>query len=197
MIDLAKLVERLRQRELEQPSIDCNPDADIAWAENLRAPINAEAFALEIIFVICNSGMRFTTARNIYDRVVAEITREGGGSAWGVFRHAGKAAAIDAIWKQRRSLFQKYMAADDKLEWLAVLPWIGQITKYHVAKNFGLQYAKPDVHLQRLADTFSTTPQLLCEQLAAASGYKVATVDTLLWRAAAVGVLDTRTGALR
>ena len=88
------------------------------------------------------------------------------------------------------------MAAGDKLAYLEALPWIGKITKYHVAKNFGLQYAKPDVHLQRLADTFKTTPQVLCEEIAARTGYKVATVDTLLWRAAATGVLDTSTGKI-
>lgn len=194
MIDIHALIAALRQRSVDRKDLDCDPDTDIEWAENLGPPATAEAFALEIIFVICNSGMRFTTARGIYEKVRSELER--GGSAWRVFKHAGKAAAIDAIWKAREATFRTYLAADDKLDFIAALPWIGDITKYHVAKNFGLQCAKPDVHLQRLADTFGTTPQHLCEDLAKASGYKVATVDTLLWRAAAVGVLDTRTGAL-
>lgn len=197
MIDIHTLILRLYTRAKERPDLDCNPYGDIAWAEALQEPRNADEFALEIIFVICNSGMRYTTARTIYEKVVSELRRKDGGSAWAVFRHTGKAAAIDAIWKMRRQTFRKYRASQDKLAFIAGLPWIGNITKYHVAKNFGLPYAKPDVHLQRLADALKTTPQRLCEQLAEASGYSVATVDTLLWRAAAVGVLDTSTGAIR
>lgn len=197
MIVLADVIEQLRARNAARPDLDCDPDADIEWAENIAAPARADDFASEIIFVICNSGMRYTVARAIFNKVMAEIRRPGGGSAWGVFRHTGKAAAIDAIWLARSSLFDRYKRAVDKLAWLAELPWIGEITKYHLAKNFGLQYAKPDVHLQRLASALATTPQRLCEDLAASSGYKVATIDTLLWRAAATGVLDTATGLVR
>lgn len=187
MIDLAALIEKLRAAGYA--------DDDIAWAENLGPPDSAEDFALEIIFVICNSGMRFTVARGIYERVVEALYS--GKPLSTVFGHAGKCTAIGAIWEGRGLLLSNYLEAPDKLEWLTTLPWIGDITKYHVAKNFGLPYAKPDVHLQRLALTFKTTPQKLCEDLAQASGYRVATVDTLLWRAAAIGVLDTSTGDLR
>ena len=113
------------------------------------------------------------------------------------FGHKGKTAAIDRVWAEKEALLAAYLAAGDKLEWLQTLPWIGGITKYHLAKNFGLQYAKPDVHMQRLANTFGTTAQELCERIAAAQGLKVATVDTVLWRAAAIGALDTRTGMVK
>jgi hypothetical protein len=36
----------------------------------------------------------------------------------------------------------------------------------------------------------------MCEVIAKRAGYKVATVDTLLWRAAAIGILNTRTGEI-
>lgn len=167
---------------------------DIEWAETLCPPAVAEDFAEEIIFVICNSGMKHTVARGIYERVMGALAKHE--RAGTVFGHKGKSEAIDTVWRDRDHLLAEYLAAPDKLAWLVTLPWIGDITKYHLAKNFGLQYAKPDVHLQRLADTFSTTPQTLCEGLAAGCGLKVATVDTLLWRAAAIGILDTRTGEL-
>lgn len=196
MIDILALILRLRALKAECPDVDCDPDADIAWAEKLGPPADAEDFALEIVFVICNSGMRFTVARGIYERV--RVALQAGQPVREVFGHPGKADAIERIWRNRVELLRIYLSVADgwKLAWIEGLPWIGEITKYHVAKNLGLQYAKPDVHLQRLAETFSTTPQQLCEDLAKASGYKVATVDTLLWRAAAVGVLNTRTGAL-
>lgn len=168
---------------------------DVEWSEALTAPTDAEHFASEVIFVICNSGMRFTVARDIYNKVM-ECLRWGV-SAGVVFGHKGKVSAINEVWFDRGRYFAEYTAAPDKLAYLVTLRWVGDITKYHLAKNFGLQYAKPDVHLQRLADAFSTTPQALCEELAAGCGLKVATVDTLLWRAAAIGLLDTSTGALK
>jgi hypothetical protein len=114
-----------------------------------------------------------------------------------VFGHQGKAAAIDDIWRRRRELLAGYLAANDKIEFCASLPWIGNITKYHLAKNFGAQVAKPDVHLQRLADREGIGPQALCERLSVSSGYRVATVDLILWRACANGIMNSRTGEIR
>lgn len=182
--DFLQLVELLGKQAEE----------DIRWAESIEPPSTPLAFALETIFVICNSGMKNTVARGIYERVTQAL-REGAPVA-NVFGHPGKAAAIETIWTARYELYGGYLASTDKLAFLESLPWIGGITKYHLAKNFGLQFAKPDVHLQRLADREGCTAQLLCEQLAAATGFKVATIDTVLWRACANGVLNSRTGEL-
>lgn len=168
---------------------------DIAWAEALCPPTDAADFAQEIIFVICNSGMKNTVARGIYERVMAAL--EAGRSASTAFRHVGKATAIDRIWRERESLLSAFTHASDKLEFCRGLPWIGKITCYHVAKNFGADVAKPDIHLQRLADRAGVTPQALCEALARETGYRIATVDTILWRACANGLLNSRTGEMR
>jgi hypothetical protein len=168
---------------------------DIAWAEALKPPTDADDFASEVIFVICNSGMRNTVARRIYDAVMESL--RAGGDAASVFGHHGKAAAIEHIWQNRDLLFAAYLAAGDKLTFLAELNWIGHITKYHLAKNFGLDLAKPDVHLKRLADREGVTAQALCERLARETGYRVATVDTILWRACANGVINSKTGDIQ
>ena len=144
--------------------------------------------------MICNSGMKSTVALGIFTRVCGALVR--GESARTVFNHPGKARAIDDIWARREEYFTGFLAAADALEYCASIPWIGDITKYHLAKNFGAQVAKPDVHLQRLAALEGSTPQALCERLAQESGFKVATVDVLLWRACAVGIIDSRTGAI-
>jgi hypothetical protein len=170
-------------------------EGDIQWAEGLGPPSDADEFGGEVIFVICNSGMRNTVARQIFRRVMDALVA--GGSAGDVFGHRGKSAAIDAIWRDRVALLAGFHAAEDKLAFCQSLPWIGGVTKYHLAKNFGADVAKPDVHLQRLADRFGCTPQELCATLAVSVGYRIATVDTLLWRACANGVVDSRTGLLR
>jgi hypothetical protein len=168
---------------------------DIAWAHGCCPPKDEEAFAREAIFVICNSGMKNTIARKIFERCMAALCE--GTPVRDVFGHAGKAAAIEHIWRHQGTLFIDYVMADDKLANLAALPWIGEITKFHLAKNFGADVAKPDVHLQRLADREGCTAQELCERLAKETGLRVAAIDTVLWRACANGILDSRTGAIR
>jgi hypothetical protein len=171
---------------------------DVAWSEALRVPDNADDFAQEAIFVICNSGMKNTVARLIFNRCLGALFD--GRSVLDVFRHKGKAAAIEKIWTDRDGLLSNYLSRQtdaDRLEMLAALPWIGSITKYHLAKNFGVDVAKPDVHLQRLADREGCTAQALCDRLAGEVGLRAATVDVVLWRACANGVINSRTGELQ
>lgn len=170
---------------------------DITWSEGVGPPETPEDFALEAAFVICNSGMKNTVARRIFERIVPLL--EAGQSARGGFGHKGKAAAIDKIWAAREDLHFVYMTCEtdaERLEWLAALPWIGGITKFHLAKNFGVDVAKPDVHLQRLAELHGETAQSLCERLAAGTPFRARTIDLLLWRACAIGLIDSRTGEL-
>lgn len=170
-------------------------EADIEWAQGLKEPDGAVRFALEAIFVVCNSGMKNTVARLIFDRCTDALMQ--GAPVIESFKHPGKAAAIETIWRDRYELLPAYLTAADKLAFLEALPWIGGITKYHLAKNFGLDLAKPDVHLQRLADREGCTAQALCERLASEVGLRVGTVDTVLWRACANGVLNSRTGTIQ
>lgn len=166
---------------------------DIAWSENVEPPATAEDFAGEAIWVICCSGMKSTVARIIERRVLGAI-REGR-PVIEVFKHPHKARSIETIWRDRERLFSDFRAAEDKLAFCGTLPHIGEITKYHLAKNFAIgDAAKPDVHLQRLADLEGTTAQALCARLAPELGWKVRTVDLVIWRACATGILDSRTG---
>ncbi|WP_171182274.1 hypothetical protein [Ruegeria sp. HKCCD8929] len=163
---------------------------EIQWAETVKPPGNAEEFAREAIYIICNSGMRWTVARKIFDAVMPLVAS--GQSASGVFGHKGKVAAIDRIWTDRDRLFywfSRKTTDTERLEYLARLPWIGPITKYHLAKNLGVDCAKPDRWLVRLAEHFQTDPHALCAKLSEESGDRIATVDLVLWRAAERGIL--------
>jgi len=188
-------VERFREieavsRRLPQCDSGFEINAAIDWQENVGEAENAEHFAREAIFVICNSGMKHTVARRIFNRVMEAL--ECGLSAANGFGHAGKTAAINRIWYERDGLFAQYQKSTDKLAFCEGLPWVGCVTKYHLAKNLGLDVAKPDVHLVRLAAADGTTPAQLCGRIAAATGYRVATVDLILWFACARGVIDSR-----
>ncbi len=108
-----------------------------------------------------------------------------------VFGHPGKSKAIQEVWERKEDLFQEYCAqpAEKKLDWLQALPWIGQITKYHIAKNLGMDVCKPDRHLVRIAGGYGMTPEKLCSSLANLTGDRIGTVDLVIWRAANLGMI--------
>lgn len=162
----------------------------IHWSENVQPPASAKQFAKEAIYVICNSGMKNSVAIGIFNRCITAL--ESGQSAKTVFGHPGKSAAIDDIWRRRLYLFGQYKRSSDPIEFCASLPWIGPITKFHLAKNFGTDVAKPDVHMVRLAEAENTNSQELCKRLALETGYRAATVDMILWRACADGIIHSR-----
>jgi hypothetical protein len=184
------VITLLRFQRLERAVKAAGFDDDIAWAERLAPPRSADAFAREAVYVIVNSGMKNTVALRIFERCMERL--EVGMPLRSAFKHPGKSRAIRTIWREREQLFDAYCAADDKLGFCAGLPWIGPVTSYHLAKDLGADLAKPDVHLARLARVDRTTVERLCRRLARQTGYRVATVDTILWRACEQGILNSR-----
>lgn len=179
-----------RFRRIERAVRDAGYGPVIEWTEGIVEPDSADAFASEAIYVICNSGMKVTVAEPIYQRCMHALAE--GQSATTVFGHPGKGPAIDEIWAKRHALFEEYCFVSDKVEFCGNIPWIGPVTKYHLAKNFGADVAKPDVHMERLAQRERTTPAKMCNRLARDTGYRAATIDTILWRACADGILNSR-----
>lgn len=171
---------------------DAGHGGDYDWAESVTPPQTPEAFACEYVWVVLNSGMKNTVARGIMDRLWPRLVA--GESAQVAFGHKGKTAAIDHVWANRSKLFAELQSAEDLVTWCAALPWIGQITKWHLAKNLGADVAKPDRWLVRLAEAEGTSVDALCQRLAKLSGDRVATVDVVLWRACAVGLLQVKDG---
>ncbi|MEG3086302.1 hypothetical protein [Sphingomonas sp. PB4P5] len=178
-----------RFREIEAAVREAGYSDAIERSETPTAPATAYEFAAGAIYVIANSGMRNSVARPIYERCM--IALKATDSCKSVFGHPGKSAGIDLIWAERDRLFAEYLAAEDKVAFLQTLSWIGPITKLHLAKNFGGDFAKPDVHLNRLADAEGTTAQALCERLGTEAGYRAATIDLILWRACADGIISS------
>lgn len=179
-----------RFRRIEKAVRDAGFAHIIDWSQTIPPPEDPEEFASEAVYVICNSGMRQSVAKHIHRPCIDALNA--GESAATAFRHPGKKVAIDTIWAAREELFARSLAARDKIEFCAELPWIGPVTKHHLAKNFGVDTAKPDVHLERLAGVENRDTFQLCARLARQSGYRIATVDSILWRACAEGILNTR-----
>lgn len=174
--------------DLKNFIIDQGFEKDIEWSESLTECSDAHNFFKEAAWVIVNSGMKNQVAVKIWKRIITAMSNLQPISR--VFKHAGKAAAIEYVWANRKRLLADYLLINndiDRIEFLKTIPWIGDITKYHLAKNLGMDVCKPDRHLVRIAKKYELSPEELCKKLSIVTGDRVATVDYVLWRAANLG----------
>ncbi len=80
------------------------------------------------------------------------------------------------------SKFKREVLANPIIQ-LQALPFIGPITSWHLAKNLGLDVAKPDRHLARVSERLGfSSADHLCRELAAATGEQIKVVDLIVWR---------------
>ena len=160
------------------------------WARDVRLCADADTFATEAIWVIVSAGMKNQIAEGIFIRVMDAL--KSSLSPMTVFHHPSKDRAIEWIWRNRLSLFETFRRAvsdEARVAFLRTLPWIGDVTKYHLARNLGLDFCKPDRHLVRIAQSCFTTPEELCARLAKETGDRIGVVDVVLWRAANLGII--------
>ena len=134
-----------RFRLLETALRDRGYGEMIEWSETIGPAADADEFAERVIYVICNSGMANIVAGVIYGWCME--ARRRGEPAIGVFGHPGKGPAIDRIWQERQALFAGYNA-EESVGYLQSLPWIGEVTALHLAKNLDADTHKPDSILE-------------------------------------------------
>ena len=173
--------------DLKQKIIDLGYAGEIDWAENIKPVNDSKIFLQEYTWVVLNSGMKNQIARKIYNRILEAWKT--GKRTQDVFKHKGKANAIEYVFRERDKLLKEYLKSEDKIEYLKTLPWIGPITCYHLAKNFGHDCCKPDRHLKRISEKYGTTPRDICEYISGKTGDRIATVDLVIWRAANLGII--------
>jgi len=133
-------------------------------------------FLMEYAFVVISSGMKNQVAQRIFSRFNKALDPS-------VIGHLGKRQAIVRAIKEHREWLAQLRVAPDKLAYLETLPWIGPITKYHLARNIGLDFVKPDRHLVRVAKAFGyPDPHIMCGELSKEVGERIGVVDVILWR---------------
>ncbi len=167
--------------------MDAGYAEEIEWASNIKTCGNSVDFLCETCWVIINSGMKEQIARKIWERI--QEAWSSGSDSSSVFKHCGKCDAMELVRNNHEKMFTKWEQSENKIEFLQSIPYIGKITVWHLAKNLGMDVCKPDRHLVRIAATYNTTPEKLCSDLSTATGDRIATVDTVIWRAANLGFI--------
>lgn len=154
---------------------------EVDWANSVEPCKEASDFCIQFIWVVCNSGMKNQIAETIYKKILQAIyDKEDISEAFG---HKGKVGAMKEVIKNQKTLFSEYLKSTNKIEFCKSLPWIGDITKYHLAKNLGVDCVKPDRHLVRIAEKYGYTPFDLCKRISDKTGDRLGAVDVVLWRA--------------
>ena len=143
--------------QVKQHLLEHDPDAQqmLEWSQRqLAPPVNADKLAAEVIWIILCAGRSAQAARTIETRVWKAL--RAGTPVVDAFGYRAKAEAIERAWAQRHQDFEQLQQAlprgpEAVTEWAGALPFVGSITKYQLAKAFGVQGVKPDLHVCRLA----------------------------------------------
>ena len=151
---------------------------EIEWCENIPSEIDKKFFFREYAWVVINSGMKNKIAEKIYLNFW-----NNGDINFEAIKHSHKNKAITHVYNRLDHYFRHFKQSKNKLVYLKSLPFIGNITKFHLARNLGLDYAKPDRHLVRIANLFEyDNVQTFCKDISELCFDKIGVVDLVFWR---------------
>lgn len=140
--------------------------------------IDAQYFFEQYVYVVLSAGMKNQVAEQIFQ----EAFKEG----LDTIGHERKRKAVKEGVKKYRKWYQELLdkpSKNDKLDFLQTLPWIGPVTKYHLARNIGIDVAKPDRHLTDAAKRHGYDDvQKFCKDISEKTGDRIGTVDYVIWR---------------
>lgn len=172
---------------------------EIDWQNDIHfSQINESYFLKEAAWVVLSSGMREFVIRKKFPAISAAFYHWKSSvriiknkekcrmHALVVFRHEQKIdAIIDIANRISKNGFTslKNCIQNEGVRFIQTMPYMGPATSYHLAKNIGLDVAKPDRHLLRIATvTGYNNPQNLCEDISSFVGDRIAVVDLVMWR---------------
>lgn len=143
-------------------------------------------FKIQYIYTVLNAGIKNQVAENIFEKYL-----ENGIEA---INHEGKRKAIEELQNNYKEWFRKLKSKntiEEKLDYLESLSWIGKVTKYHLARNLGIDVAKPDRHLKRVSKKYGFDDvQEFCEEISNMTGDRVGVVDVVVWRYCNLGLIS-------
>lgn len=172
---------------------------EIEWQDGLCFDQVTESdFLKEVAWVILSGGMNENVIRRIFPALSNAFCHFASSyqiiknrercllKGTGIFNNPAKLNAIIAIAHQIHSngydLFADKIRAQG-VDFIRQLPYLGPITSFHLAKNLGINIAKPDRHLVRIAANMGFgCPIEMCKELSNLIQEKSAVIDIVFWR---------------
>jgi len=160
--------------------------------------VTESAFLCELAWVVLSAGIAEHVVRRKFPEVsngffnwvsASRIVASRDECFANAYQHFGHDAKLNAIIASADIVqtcgFEKIKTAllANPIATLRQFPYIGSVTVHHLAKNLGLQTAKPDRHLSRISSAAGHNDvEQFCKSIAAFVGDDIRTVDTVLWR---------------
>ena len=184
---------------VKQMVIDAGFREEIEWQETISSSELLEPDLLrQGAWVILCSGFSEARIRDVFDQISLcfcdwesarairskqEICVR---SALEVFPNRAKIFAIAGMAERICECSFELLRAQIRLNPLKTLQqfkYIGPVTSYHLAKNLGFEFAKPDRHLVRMASNggFENVSDM-CDAIANSTEDKKSVIDIVLWR---------------
>ncbi len=158
--------------------IDKGYEKEMMWINTIPNPVDKDLFFKEYSWVVINSGMKNSVAEKIYKNFWNNESPD-----FSAINHPNKNKSMKKVYKRLDLYFLHFIESKNKLMFLETLPHIGDVTKYHLARNLGLSYAKPDRHLVRILSLFDyPNVQKFCKKLSILTDDPIGLVDLVLWR---------------
>ncbi len=203
----------LLEKYLIETGHDADKDSFAIIKQKLQtAPkLNSENFALEVIYVILASGFNQQTAKRKFFEITNLLKQKNDvllPDLLKIFNNQNKMKSILKIWNNKEiycSDFYKLKTDNEKLNFLETLPYIGKITKNHLARNLGMNMVKYDVWIKRLGaalygngkdfdeNILSDDVKIACDtmfdEISKTTGLKKGYIDVVLWKSCQIGLL--------
>lgn len=178
-------------------------DDELEYFRGLRPEdIGRDDFFTTYAHVVLVSGYRYRNLETLGDELkrafkgydidaIARSPDQVRRAALHVFNHEGKVGAIISMaqylarndWVQ----FKARLTGPSHLAKIESLDRLGNVTKYHLARNIGLDYAKPDRLMRRIAKEFDYTEDnpgvfAMVGTIQEATSERPGVIDIILWR---------------
>ena len=177
--------------------------AEIDWQDDLRfGQIEEPDFLREAAWVVLSTGFRESVVRRTFPaiseaflqwrnaRAISDQARSCRRRALLAFSNERKIDSIITIAEKVSTMgfpLLRKQIENGGVGFLQSLPYIGPVTAFHLAKNIGLNVAKPDRHLVRAAKSVGIScPQKMCEMIHQVVGDPVSVIDLVIWRYATI-----------
>ena len=206
--ELAKWLEEngiLRLFRRSEEFIKKNFPEDLEWSKKVSENVDWDQrkFIQEYVFAVYVSGFRYSVVQKkmydfqkvFYDWNLEEILKnekEVKIEARKLINNRNKINSIIRGLKMLDELdFDSFKSkVMMSIDMLTMFPYVGKVIKFQLARNLGFDVAKPDKHIVRIAEKYNLDPIEMCEMISRATGYKVHTVDSILWRYAEQGMVN-------
>lgn len=173
--------------------------SEISWQQSTNLENLTESdFLREHAWVTLASGMNERVIRKVFPKIsecffnwgsAQKIVENESKCRHQALNSFGNTNKINAIISASHIVYSKGFGqikssiVDDLLQTIREFPFMGPKTSYHLAKNIGLQVAKPDRHLTRLAEEAGYEDvQSFCSDISSHTGDTIPVVDIVLWR---------------